>query len=203
MDVPVSQICQLFHAAASPFVRKVRVVAHEADQALDLIAVHATPLATPDALLAVNPLGKIPTLRTPSGEELYDSRVICRYLGEGAGLYPPAPLLWRALRREALADGLLEAALLARYETILRPEERRWEDWIAGQSGKIMRALAAMATDNANAERPDIGDIATGCALAYLDFRYPQIDWRSTHPGLAGFAETLFARPSFQNTEPE
>lgn len=200
MDFPVTE---LFYASPSPFVRKVRIVAHETDQALSLIPTFTTPVAQPDDLVGANPLGKVPALRMPSGELLYDSTVICRWLGEGSALYPTGASLWRALRREALADGLLEAGLLVRYEATLRPENLRWQEWTQAQMDKIDRALAVMAADAPNAERPDIGDIATGCALAYLDFRFPQLNWRGDYPILAGFLDQIQTRPSFQNTRPE
>ena len=128
--------------------------------------------------------------------------MICRDLGMGHALYPTGAAEWRALRREALADGLLDAALLARYETFLRPENLRWQGWIDGQLAKIGSALAVMAADAPNAENPDIGDFATACALFYLDFRYPQIDWRGRHPQLADFAAAMAARPAFRDTQP-
>lgn len=197
------QTCTLYHAAPSPFVRKVRVVAQEVGQDLKLLPVLASPVAPPAELLGANPLGKIPALRIPSGEVLYDSAVICRYLGQGTAMYPEGPGLWRALRREALADGLIEAALLARYEVTLRPEELRWSDWVDGQLDKVTRALTAMAQDGGSPHSPDIGDIATGCALAYLDFRYPQLDWREDFPGLALFADAMNERDAFRATRPE
>lgn len=197
------QTCMLYHAVPSPFVRKVRVVAQEVGQDLELVPVFASPVAPPAELLGANPLGKIPALRIPSGEVLYDSAVICCYLGHGTAMYPEGAGLWRALRREALADGLIEAALLARYEATLRPEELRWGDWIDGQMEKVARALTAMAGDGSNPDNPDIGDIATGCALAYLDFRYPHLHWREDFPALALFADVMNEREAFRATRPE
>lgn len=133
---------------------------------------------------------------------LYDSSVICRYLGETTSLYPKGMALWRALRREALADGLMEAALLARYETTLRPEPMRWPEWVQAQMVKVRHALAVMGNDAWQAETPDIGDIATGCALGYLDFRYPDLDWRADFPALSHFAERIMTRPAFLATAP-
>lgn len=193
-------IPELLWAAPSPFVRKVRVVAAETGTALTLTEVFANPLERRDQVCDANPLGKIPALRLPGGQVLYDSRVICRYVGAGSALYPAGDAEWSALRREALADGLLEAALLARYETALRPAEYRWDDWLAGQMAKIAAALSRMECDGPDAAAPDIGDIATGCALAYLDLRFPDLDWRADHPGLAGFYERMSQRPSFLMT---
>ncbi len=193
----------LLSAAPSPFVRKVRVLARELGRELALDSVMASPIEPRDEVTAANPLGKIPALRLPSGELLYDSAVICRFLGEGSAFYPSGSVLWRALRREALADGLIDAALLARYETTLRPEALRWTDWREGQMGKVRRALAAMSADLSDDAGLDIGDIATGCALAYLDFRYPELDWRAAHPGLREYAAEILSRPSFAATTPQ
>ena len=194
---------ELFYSQASPYVRKVRAAAIEIGTELTLIPASASPVARSPDLVAANPLGKLPCLRLADGELLYDSRVICRYLGAESRLYPQGDGEWRALRREALADGLLDAALLARYETFLRPEPLRWQDWLDGQLAKVGAALDVMEADAPNADAPDIGDIATACALFYLDFRFPQLNWREGHPGLAGFAAVIEARPSFQQTRPE
>lgn len=193
----------LFHSPTSPYVRKVRIVAAETGAELHLIPASANPVTPSAQLTGVNPLGKVPCLRLADGELLYDSPVICRYLGTGSALYPQGPAEWRALRREALADGLLDAAILIRYETLLRPQDRQWQGWIDGQMAKIHAALTTMDSDAPNGTRPDIGDIATGCALFYLDFRFPQIDWRGSHPQLAAFAKAMAARPSFDQTRPE
>ncbi|MBL1405376.1 MAG: glutathione S-transferase [Hyphomicrobiales bacterium] len=198
----MTQSLQVIFAKASPFVRKVCVVAAETKKSLERIDVFASPLEGRSEVIDLNPLGKIPALRTLSGEVIYDSTVICRYLGDGTTLYPNGDALWRALRREALADGLMDAALLVRYETTMRPEPLRWQEWHEGQMEKVMRALSAMAADVTHTSAFDIGDIATGCALGYLDFRFPDLDWRSTHPDLATYAKPLHARTSFQETIP-
>ncbi len=194
---------ELFYSQPSPYVRKVRAAAIEIGTELVLIPASASPVARSPDLVAANPLGKLPCLRLADGELLYDSRVICRYLGAESRLYPRGDGEWRALRREALADGVLDAALLARYETFLRPEPLRWQDWTDGQLAKVSAALEVMEADAPNADAPDIGDIATACALFYLDFRFPQLNWREGHPGLANFAAVIEARPSFQQTRPE
>ena len=198
----MTQPCDLLYSPASPFVRKVCVVAAETGVTLSHTPATASPLEALPEITAANPLGKVPALRVPGGETLYDSPVICRYLGEGTTVYPTGADGWRALRREALADGLMDAALLARYETALRPEALRWPDWTEGQMTKIARALEAMEADLRSVTTPDIGDIATGCALGYLDFRYATLDWRAAHPRLAVWAEPLLARPSFRDTAP-
>lgn len=195
----------LIFAPPSPFARKAVVTAAEAGIALDKTPFTASPVQDNPALVAANPLGKLPALRLPSGEVLYDSPVICRYLGEGTPLFPQGKDLWRALRREALADGLLDAALLARYETTLRPEPLRWPDWLCGQMAKIHQALRGMEQDvqpRQTAPGFDIGDIATLCALGYLDFRFADLDWRAAYPALARYAQPLFARRSLQTSAP-
>ena len=193
---------QLFHSPTSPYVRKVLIVAIETGTALDLLPASANPVDRSAELVAVNPLGKVPCLRLPDGRTLYDSAVICRYIAAGSAIYPAGAQEFTALRREALADGLLDAALLTRYETVMRPDNLRWQGWIDGQMAKIHAALSAMAEDDANADQPDIGDIATACALLYLDFRYVDLDWRSDYPQLDEFAEKMARRPSFSVTAP-
>ena len=144
---------------------------------------------------------------TDDGQALFDSRVICEYLDSrhgGAKLFPAAgPARWTALRRQAQADGILDAGILARYETLLRPEERRWPDWVAGQKAKMARALDALEQEAGSfGAAVDIGTIALGCALGWLDFRYAADDWRAGRPRLAGWFEGFAARPSMTATVP-
>ncbi len=191
----------------SPFVRKVLVLAHEVGLAGQIEHRHAgmTPVSPDAAVIPDNPLGKVPTLVLADGRALYDSGVICDYLDgqhDGPRLLPEAgPARFTVLRRQALADGLMDAAVLLRYETTLRPEPLRWPDWVAGQWGKIDRALDAMAaeaTDNAI----DLGTLATGCALAYLDIRFPEHGWRDGRDGLAAWFTPLSERASMVATRP-
>ena len=117
--------------------------------------------------------------------------MICEYLDslhDGPKMFPAGPARWTALRRQAESDGILDAALLVRYETFLRPEERRWPEWIEGQKLKFRRALDALEAEaDAFGDTVDIGTITTGCALGYLDFRYADEGWRtagrSSRPG--------------------
>ncbi len=200
---------KLFSNPASPYVRKVLVFAAEAGIADRLVTVPVTvlPTATTTDVTADNPLAKIPTLVLESGESLFDSRVIIEYL---ATLTPDHRLLpvsgperFRVLRAQALADGLLDAALLARYETFLRPENLRWPDWVAAQMGKIDRALDHFATlPLATGDDLTLVEITLGSALGYLDFRFPGFDWRTTRPGLAAFFAAISQRPSFTATVP-
>ena len=200
---------KLYHTAASPFVRKVMVLLHEAGAAdrVALIPAVVNPLK-PDAMpIDSNPLAKIPALETHDGAVIYDSRVITRYLDDTlkAGLYPPAPRLWEVLTLEATADGMTEAAVLIRYEFHVRPEGSRSHDWADGQWHKIDRALTAVETRwTGHLSGPlDVGQIALGCALGYLDFRHPERDWRQSRSALATWYAGFAARPSMIATAPD
>ena len=200
---------KLFFNPASPFVRKVRVVAHELGLAarLELASVAPLPIRPVAELSQLNPLGKIPCLLLSDGTALYDSRVIAEYLdmlGGAPRLFPPAGAArWTALRRQALADGIMDAAVATRYERVVRPPERQFAEWITGQLTKVRQALDVLEAE-AGALRDSwtIGEIAIGCALGYLDFRYPEEDWRGVRPGLAAFFAAARERPSMQATAP-
>ena len=198
---------KLYHNAASPFVRKVRVVLAETGQTAELVDVFITPTAPGDKVPAANPLGKIPALERESGPTLYDSRVICQYLDDlaGGGLYPSAPRLWETLTLEATADGIMDAAVLMVYEGRVRPEEIRYPAWLDAQWAKISRALDAVeARWMSHLAGPlDVAQIAMGCALDYLDFRHADRDWRGTHPALAAWHAAFAERQSMQDTRPE
>jgi glutathione S-transferase len=197
----------LYHAAASPFVRKVAVVIAEAGLAgVERVAATGTPVDPGIMPLDKNPLGKIPALARPDGPALYDSRVICRYLDAraAAGLYPAEPRLWDALVVEATADGIMDAAVLMVYENRVRPEERRHAPWVEGQWSKVERALDAVETRWMDHLRGplDIGQIAMGCALGYLDFRHGSRGWREGRPRLAEWEAAFAARPAMRDTRP-
>lgn len=199
---------KLYHAPASPFVRKVMVLLHEAKAAdrVTLVPVSGNPLDPGTIPVDRNPLGKIPALERPDGPTLYDSRVITRYLDAtlGAHLYPAAPRLWDALVIEATGDGIAEAAVLMRYEMTVRPEATRSPDWAEAQWGKITRALAALEGRwMSHLSGPlDMGQIAVACALGYLDFRHGDRNWRRDHAALAAWAASFSARPAMQMTAP-
>ena len=195
---------------ASPYGRKVKVVAHETGL-FQRLAIHnlQTSAVGPDlGLVADNPLGKIPCLVLDDGGALYDSRVICEYLDtlhEGRAAVPRGRR--RALGGVAAAgagDGIMDAALLARYETFLRPEELRWPAWVDGQLDKVQRALDRIEAVEAPGfgGRVDIGTITIACALGYLDFRFATLGWRERRPALAAWFEDFAARPSMQATAP-
>lgn len=199
---------RLYHAPASPFVRKVVVLLHEAGAAdrVALVPAAGSPLDPGTMPLDRNPLGKIPALEREDGPTLYDSRVICRYLDEvlGARLYPPAPHLWDTLVLEATADGIADAAVLMRYEEHVRPKASQSPEWLAAQWAKIDRALTAVEGRWMShlAGPMDMGQIALGAALGYLDFRQPQRDWRGTRPALAAWWAGFSQRPAMQATLP-
>ncbi len=199
---------KLFHAAASPFVRKVVVLLHETGQLSDVEIVDAagTPVNSANMPTTYNPLGKIPTLALSDGKTLFDSRVICRFLNDrGNGkLYPDAPELWATLTLEALGDGIMDAAVLMVYERRCRPEEMVITEWIDGQWVKIVRALDAVENDwmDQLAGPLDMGQIAIGCALAYLDFRHGERDWRAGRQNLAVWEAEFAKRESMVVTVP-
>jgi glutathione S-transferase len=199
---------KLYYSATSPFVRKCLVSAHELGlrERIQLLQAAPHPVNRDRALVVCNPLGKVPTLVTEDGVVLYDSRVICEYLnalGDGH-LIPTEPAArWSILRDEALADGMLEAAVLVRYETFARPESLRWKDWIDGQMDKVTCGLTEIE-QRAGALDPriDLGTIAIGCALGYLDFRFAALGWKNNHPKTAAWFARFAARESMRATGP-
>jgi glutathione S-transferase len=199
---------KLFFAPASPYVRKCLVAAHELGLAerIEKLPSAAHPVNRDRTIIPHNPLGKVPTLFTDDGTVLYDSRVIVEYLDSLAGgkLIPrDGPARYAMLVEQALADGMLDAALIARYEDIARPEPLRWPEWRAGQLDKIVCGLAELETRSAKlGERVDLGTIAFGCVLGYIDFRFPEIAWRDTHPSTKAWFARFGARPSMVATRP-
>lgn len=199
---------RLYDNPASPFVRKVKILLKETGQEAEVTLVPAlgNPLDQAKMPTAQNPLGKIPTLERDDGPALYDSRVICRYLDTRSGgkLYPPAPRLWETLTLEATADGIMDAAVLMRYEVGVRPAEKQFDTWLEGQWEKVARSLDALeARWMSHLSGPlDIGQIAVACALGYLDFRHAGRDWRQGRPALAAWFAGFAARPSFAATAP-
>jgi glutathione S-transferase len=200
---------KIFYSPASPYVRKCMVIAEELGLAsrIECLAAAANPINRDQQIVANNPLGKIPALITDDGTALYDSRVIAEYLNDlGKGQYVPAQgtARWRALTEQALGDGMLDAALLARYEAVMRPEQLRWADWTRGQMEKIFSGIAQIEAGCEQwGERWDIGTITLACALGYLDFRFADVDWRSQHPKAAHWFARMNAKPSMQTTLPK
>jgi glutathione S-transferase len=200
---------RLYASYASPYVRKVRVVAREAGLAsrIEEIRVAVSPVARDDKLAVANPLAKLPTLVLDDGTTLYDSPVICEYLDSlhsGPRLFPASgPARWAALKLQAEGDGLLDAAVLNRYETALRPEALRWPEWIAGQQAKVAGVLDTLDRDaDALAGEFTIGTITIACALGYLDFRFAADPWRPGRPRLAAWFAAISERESLRATAP-
>jgi glutathione S-transferase len=199
---------KLIGSPTSPFVRKVRFVL--AEKKIESEFVIESP-HTPDSKVPdYNPLGKIPVLVLDDESTLFDSRVIVEYLDNMTpnNRLLPAPSRERiAVKRwEAAADGCLDAAVLVVMEN-KRPAKERSKDWIARQMGKVGRSIDFIAEelgDNAwcMGTHFSLADIATGCALGYLDFRFPELDWRARHPNLARLYEKLMQRPGFADTIP-
>lgn len=199
---------KLYYAPTSPYVRKVMILLEETGQLgdVELINVATTPVAADPALLAKNPLAKVPALERPDGPTLYDSRVITAYLDARAGdkLYPTGPRRWDTLTLEATADGILDAALLMTYEARLRPEDKQMPEWIEGQWDKIARSVAALNTRwMSHLQGPlDMGQISVACALAYVDFRHDARGWRHGNDGLSAWFEEFESRDWMQSTVP-
>ncbi len=200
---------KLYFSQTSPYARKVRLAAAHLGlaDAIALVPATTTPIAEDAALAAANPLGKLPALVLDDGTALFDSRVIVEYLDAkaGGGLLPPAsdPERWQTLRLQAIADGLLDAALLSRYEVALRPGEFLWRDWLAGQGRKIDRALAALEADLPRLETgAALNAIAAACALGYLDFRFPDRGWRKAVPKLGAFYDAYAQSEAMALTDP-
>ncbi|GAB0118851.1 glutathione S-transferase family protein [Acidisoma sp. 7E03] len=196
---------KLFYSATSPFVRKVLLCAaiRELDARIERVPTAA--FDSPPDLLAANPLCKVPCLVTDDGEALFDSPVICEYLdslGDAPPLFPEHGARWQALRLQALADGMMDAGVLARVES-LRPEEPARSAAIARQLAAVTRSLALLETHPPAEAHLDIGSVSVVCALAYLDFRFASLDWRAGHPRLAHWFSAFTATlPGFAATEP-
>jgi glutathione S-transferase len=201
---------KLIGSLTSPYVRKVRVVMAEKKLECQFVL---EDVWGSDAMLANNPLGKVPCLVMEGGEAVFDSRVIVEYLdtlSPVGRLIPPSGRERAEVRTwEALADGVMDAAILARMEATWggRTEAQRCQAWIDRQLSRVHSAVTAMA--RGLGEKPycagngyTLADVAVGCALGYLDFRFPQIGWRDAHPNLGRLAGKLAARPSFVDTAP-
>ena len=200
---------KLIGSATSPYVRKVRIVM--AEKKLDYQFVLEDVWAAATTISSANPLGKVPCLVMEGGEAMFDSRVIVEYLDTLSPVGKLIPVSGRERAEvktwEALADGILDAAILARLEATWpgRTDEQRSAAWIQRQEEKITGALQAMGTalgDKAfcNGVLFSLADVAVGCALGYLAFRFPQNPWRESYPNLAKLEEKLAQRPSFAET---
>lgn len=201
---------KLYYSGASPYVRKVMVTAIETglDKKIEQVPANVAPHKPNADIARDNPLMKVPTLVADGGEVLYDSRVICEYLDsqhDGRKLIPASGgERWRTLRLQALGDGILDAGLLVRYETFLRPAEKHWPDWISGQTLKVTQGLDLLESDAELLAGPiNLGQIAVACAIGWLEFRKPVGDIRANRPKLAKWYEEFLKRPSMQATLPK
>ena len=202
---------KLIGSTTSPYVRKVRIVM--AEKKLDYQFVLESVWSADTKIAASNPLGKVPCLVMEGAEAVFDSRVIVEYLDtlSPVGKLIPSTGRERAEVKtwEALADGLLDAAILVRLENTFegRTEGQRSQAWIDRQMDKVHASLKAMA--QGLGDKPfcsgihlSLSDIAVGCALGWLEFRFPEIGWRADYPNLAKLMDKLAQRPSFSDTVP-
>jgi len=199
---------KLYYSPGSPYARKVRVVAIETglDKKIEMVNVALTPVAANADVDKHNPIGKIPALSV-KGMDLFDSPVICEYLDnqhKGRKLFPRKGRdRWMALRQQAMADGLLDAAILTRYENALRPEDRRWAEWSQGQLKKVNGVLGQLEAEAKSLKgKLTIGTISVACALGYLDFRFADLGWKDKHPKLAKWYAQASKLPSLKATVP-
>lgn len=198
---------KLRFSGASPYVRKVMVVAHEIGLEGKIERI-PTSVWSPDTDIGKdNPLGKVPTLITDEGDILFDSPVICEYLDSLSGrakLFPAAgPARWKTLKLQALGDGVLDAAVLRRLE-LQRPAELQSKSWLDRQATVVKRGLDTLEREVGGwDEAVTIGQIAAGCACGWLDFRFGHENWRPGRPKLAAWYERFAKRPSMQATVPQ
>jgi glutathione S-transferase len=200
---------KLIGSSASPYVRKVRIVM--AEKKLDYTFALEDVWSADTTIMQSNPLGKVPCLIMEDGGAMFDSRVIVEYLDT---LTPVGKLIPPNGREraevkcwEALADGVLDAAILIRLEKMQRPVALQSAAWIARQMDKVTAGLSALSTGLA--DKPfcsgthyTLADVATGCALGWISFRFPEIDWRADHPNLAKLFDKLSERVSFKDSIP-
>ena len=202
---------QLIFSPASPYARKVHACLIETGQKgqVEFVSVKTGPAAVAPEVRAANPMGRLPALIRPEGPAIYDSRVITRYLDArsvaagGTGLYPESRL-WEVLTPEATADGILDSALSIVYESRFRPAEHQSEDWKNAQWDKIAHAVKAVNDRWMGhlAGPIDMGQIALGCALGYLDFRLDVRGWRKGNDALDDWFAVFSERPCMKETAP-
>lgn len=207
---------KLYYTPASPFSRKVLILAHETclidrlEPVLANVGTHV-PMNTSahDALAQLTPLMKVPVL-VPAGEApILDSRVICEYLDalhDKPRFFPAQSVRrWKALSEQALSDGVLDSALLCRFE-MARPPGMQSAAWLQGQRRRMIQALDQMdrldRTAGSVRATPTIGDVSIACALGYLDFRFSELDWRMGRPKLDSWFQAWSDRPSMRSTMP-
>ncbi|WP_245451064.1 glutathione S-transferase N-terminal domain-containing protein [Borborobacter arsenicus] len=197
---------RLLGSPTSPFVRKVRVLIHETGFEDRVLFDRIVPRDRGNDLREHNPLGKVPALVTGDGLSLLESSLICDWICQelpGAGRFLPPHRRWAVLTTQALADGLLEAGLLMRSES-LRPESEQSPDWIARQLERVQDTLANLGGNMAWCQdEPDLGQIAVACALGWLEFRFPEVGWVADDSDLAGWYRDFATRQSMVSTAPD
>jgi glutathione S-transferase len=198
---------KLFFSPFSPFARKVMSVAHELRVAdtIEKLSAAPHPVNRDQTVVAKNPLGQVPTAILDDGTVLLDSRVIAEYLSVNAGdtkIFPAdRKARFRALSLQAMADGLLAAAMAVRWELVTRPKELHWDGWLNGQREKVVSTLDALEKEPPPATA-DIGSISVCCGLGYLDLRFPEWKWREGRPQLAAWFAAFDNLPSLSRTRP-
>lgn len=200
---------KLYFANTSPYARKARMTVIEKALEDRVEAIFQNPFDDSPELKTANPLGKVPALVTDTGEAIFDSRVICAYLDTLVGrprLYPTGDALWSARVGETMADGILDAAFATVMER-RRPEAQQSSDWIGRWRASLDRTFTAIEAELAKGGSRFDGDltiahIALGAALGYLDFRLPDIDWRTGNDHLAAWYHTFSTRDAMQRTAP-
>jgi glutathione S-transferase len=195
---------QLIYSALSPFARKVRVVLAEKGMEGEVEVTTANPWEDPEALTRFNPISQVPTLVLDDGTALYDSPIVCAWLdahGGGPRLIPEGEAQWPVRRLEAVCDAIMETGVKLRQEE-MRPEGERSSTHPDRWARTVRRAFDALEAEGAGDGRLDLGAIALVCALEYIDFRAPYLNWREGRPNLVARYEALASRPSFRATAP-
>lgn len=198
---------KLITSPPSPYARKIRVLLRETGMIdrVEEVDVSTSPMASTADALAGNPMGKIPSLMRDDGPSIYDSRVISRYLNDigSCDLYP-IHALYEVLTLEATADAIMDATVGMVYETRLRPDAQQSTDWLDAQWGKAERAISAINSRwMSHLNGPlNAAQIATSCALAYVDLRHDGRGWRNGNEALSAWHAQFANRPSMQATDP-
>jgi glutathione S-transferase len=195
---------KLFYSATSPYVRKVMICAIERGIDGQIEKIPTNPHESPAPLVAANPLSKVPCLVTADGFALFDSPVICEYLdtvGDALPLFPASGAArWVALQHQAIGDGMLDAAVSRRMESV-KPQEAARDAYMLRQK-QIMDRSVALLEHALPGKLHDIGTIALGCALGYLDFRFADDSWRTAAPRLAAWFDSIVTEGGFAETVP-
>ena len=201
---------KLWYSPPSPYVRKVLMLAHETGliEQIELRKVTTTVLDPDGDLAKTNPLNKIPTLELDDGHVLFDSRVISEYLDglhNGPKMLPAEGMdRYNVLVCQAMGDGIMDVAVPIRYEQALRPQEYQWDVWLNAQQKKIVQTLDVLETwRHGRLQDIHVGSISVASALAYLDFRQPDFDWRDGRPVLTQMLATFSERESMKQTSSE